>query len=657
MNGIGSPSRARLFFSTARHLTPRQIYTRAKRIVRAHWWLLTRRRVALPRHAALAQHESLWLPLTARGGQVPPSSATDLPDRLAAAESIAAGRFRFLGREKRWSGEPEWQDASLPRLWLYHLHYFDYVLDLALLAATGHRATAWSAYRQLAASWMRRNERLLGDAWHPYTVSLRIVNFCHAFSIFDPELASDPFFASDLARSTYAQLRYLFGNIEYDVRGNHIIENARALIFGSIAFQGEEPERWFHRGIQLLEKEVAEQIQPDGGHFERTPAYHVVVLRDLLEIAVFLRRNRSVPSWLNDAIARMLEFLTSMIMPDGDLPLIKDTTLDGLPPRDLLAAGAIHLGNPRWKQSDDRGIYPWCLFGNDGWARLDEMARNDVPETSRYLKSSGFAILRDKRHYALVDVGLPCPDYLPAHAHADLFSFELAVDGVRTIVDSGVYEYEAGPWRDFFRSTRAHNTVEIGGANQSEVWSSFRVARRARPGNVRWDCSESHAIVQAEHDGYQRLSVPVTHRRTFIAAISENLLVIDELFGEGSTHCQSFLHSHPMLEIHREAESVWRIGQTRVSTFGVASALVQRGDQEPLQGWYSERFGLVAANSVLTMHRSGRLPHCFGYAIASRPVVLSAGEEENGSIVHMTSGNQSMHVHLPRNGTPRIEIS
>jgi uncharacterized heparinase superfamily protein len=655
MTGTDSLSRARLFFSTARHLSSRQIWTRANRILRTRWWSLTRRCVELPTDVALAQHKPLWLPFSSQAGQVPPCSATDLLDRLSAAQSIAAGRFRFLAREREWSGEPDWNDASAPQLWRYHLHYFDYILDLAILAASGDRATAWSAFRRLATSWIRHNERLRGDGWHPYTVSRRIVNFCHAISVFAPELATDPSFASHLARSTYGQLRYLFANIEHDVRGNHIIENARALIHGGIAFEGEEPKQWLRRGMKLLETEVDEQLEPDGGHFERTPAYHVVVLRDLLEIAVFLRRNRSVPSWLDDAIARMLDFLASITMPDGELPLIKDTTLDGLPPYDLLAAGALHLDNWRWKQSDDRGIYPWCLFGDQGWSRLDEMPTNNVQAMARYCESSGFAILRDERRFVVIDVGRPCPDYLPAHAHADLLSFELAIDGARIIVDSGVYEYDAGPWRDFFRSTRAHNTVEIGGVNQSEVWSSFRVAHRALPRNVHWDCSESHVLIQAEHDGYRRLSVPVTHRRTFVTAGSEILLVIDEMFGEGTTHCRSFLHAHPVLDIVPESDSLWRIGQVHVTTFGVGSARIQRAECEPLQGWYSDRFGVVTANSVLTMERSGRLPFCFGYAIGLERLAVEMTEDESERIVRFASGNQSKSIRLPRHGGPRIE--
>src|SRR5438067_13909420 len=172
----------------------------------------------------------------------------------------------------------------------------------------------------------------------------------------------------------------------------------------------------------------------------------------------------------------MLDVLDNLIMADGRLPLLKDTTYDGLDPHALLAAAA-HERKPR---------------------------------PTLFLAESGYAIFRPRDGASLiVDVGPPCPDYLPAHAHADMLSFELCLGGRRVIVDSGVYTYEAGEWRDLFRSTRAHNTVEVDGENQSEVWSSFRVGRRARPHNVVFRDNG----VEGEHDGYERLAVPVRHRR------------------------------------------------------------------------------------------------------------------------------------------------
>ncbi|EQD67636.1 Heparinase II/III family protein, partial [mine drainage metagenome] len=106
------------------------------------------------------------------------------------------------------------------------------------------------------------------------------------------------------------------------------------------------------------------------------------------------------------------------------------------------------------------------------------------------------------------------PDYLPGHAHADTLSFELSLHGQRTLVNGGTATYEPGPERLRQRGTAAHNTVTVDGQDSSEVWSSFRVARRARPLDVAWGVDATGALwLAAAHDGYRRLPGHVTHRR------------------------------------------------------------------------------------------------------------------------------------------------
>jgi uncharacterized heparinase superfamily protein len=475
---------------------------------------------------------------------------------------------------------PRWNDPALTQLERYHLHYFEWVDDLAAQAAAGERVAAYAKFRGLVGSWLAENARIAGDGWHPYTVSLRSVNWIRAAEVFAPELVNDALFAAALAGATLAQLRFLSRNVEFDVRGNHIIENVRALIAGGLAFEGAEPARWLARGLAILEIEVAEQVLADGGHFERVPAYHVAVTRDLLEIARWLRVWARPPSgalalpraaaptpWLLDAICRMLDFLDAMIMADGRLALLKDTTYGGADPHDVLAAGAAFFGGA-WQPR---------------------------PRVTTYLPQSGYAIFRPADDESLiVDVGAPCPDYLPAHAHADMFSFELVLGGRRVIVDSGVYTYAAGEWRDFFRSTRAHNTVEVEGENQSDVWSSFRVGRRAKPHHVR----VSARGVRAEHDGYQHLRVPVRHRRTI--RIGERFIVVrDELLGSGTISAASRIHIHPDAEPPR--------------------IVPLRADAATwTDSWYSERFGEKRRNRVLVLTKRAALPFTFGYIIDRR---------------------------------------
>jgi hypothetical protein len=115
-----------------------------------------------------------------------------------------------------------------------------------------------------------------------------------------------------------------------------------------------------------------------------------------------------------------------------------------------------------------------ALF-NDGSAEFAPALDLPVPSTGlTVFPDTGYAVLRGERVWLAFDCGPPSPPFLPAHAHADVLSVQLWVDGLPVVVDPGTFTYEAGPDREWFRSTRAHATVAVGGRDQFECWGSFR---------------------------------------------------------------------------------------------------------------------------------------------------------------------------------------
>lgn len=639
--------RLRLLFWTMRYLTAAQAVSRGRRVVRRGFWRLTGRRAAQPTGWQLAPHQPLYagLPEVAQAG----IARQDVTAAIERARDASANRFCFLNRPIDLGGQAGWHDARLSQLWRYHLHYFDYTQDLLIQANAGEETAAYETFRALVNSWIDGNQKFTGDGWHPYTISVRIVNWLHAVAAFDARLREDEPFRGRLLGSLYAQAQVLATDLELDVRGNHLLKNLRAMLWAGVAFAGAEPQGWFQRAFELLRREVDEQVLPDGGHFERSPAYTLVVLKDCLEIGVWLRRNRdSAPPWLDDALRRMLDYLLAILPPDGQVPLLKDTAWDAAPaPHDLLAAGAIYFDDPAYKHGDDPGLYSSLLFGAAGCEKFQAWPSNREARGSRALVESGHYVMRDDMsgEYLIADVGKPCPDYLPAHAQADMLTYELSIDGQRIVVDSGIYEYAAGPWRDYFRSTRAHNTVEVAGENQSEMWSSFRVARRARPGRVFWQEKNDLVMLQGEHDGYCRQPVPVMHRRTVVWRKGHFWLVVDELKGKGQTSAESYVHFHPNLILEHVEDAVWRVQGCRaplwLTAFGQQGHKVLTGQMEPRrQGWYSERFGQLQRNSVLTLRAQGGLPICFGYVIS----------RHNPARVRVTSGRDGHQVSVTQDG-------
>ena len=653
--------RLRLLFSTMRYLTWAQMASRMKRVVRRRAWRLMGKRAPQPTDWQMAPHHPLYagLPELARPGV----SGEAITAAIERARAVSEGRFSFLNQEAHLGMQPGWNDPRLSQLWRYHLHYFDYVQDLLIWAYAGQEPTAaYEAFRDLVNSWIDANQKFTGDGWQPFTISVRIVNWLHAASAFATQMGEP--FRMRLLSSLYGQARVLATDLELDVRGNHLLKNLRALILVGVAFDGPEPQGWFQRALQLLEQEIAEQVLPDGGHFERSPAYTLVVLQDCLEIALCLRRHKeAAPPWLDDAVRRMLDYVVTILPPGGQVPLLKDTAWDAAPaPYDLLAAGAIYFDNPTYKRADDPGLYSFLLFGMEGRIKFMSWPLYHEPQGSTALAESNHYVMRDDAgsEYLILDAGKPCPDYLPAHAQADLLTYELMIDGQRVVVDSGVYEYAAGAWRDYFRSTRAHNTVEVAGLDQSEMWDSFRVARRARPGRVFWQETGDLIMMQGEHDGYCRLPVPVRHRRTVVWGKHRFWLIVDELQGQGETTAASYVHLHPNLLLETAGDSAWRVQGSHtplwLTAFGQQTHTIAAGQTEPLrQGWYSERSGQLLRNNVLTLRRQGALPICFGYVISRHgPARVKVSSSTDGHQVSITHEGRKFSFGLARDAMIRF---
>ncbi len=659
---MNSFHRVRLFLQTARHMQSGQLLSRVRRSMRRSLWKAINKRA--PNSAA----QSLATPLDLYSDPAALRLSGPWDEQVCAsvrhAEALNRGEFCFLNHRIEFGSDIQWHDPHLSRLWLYHLHYFDYVRDLLVQSARDGSAVPYQTFRSTTSSWIEHNELIQGNGWHPYTISIRLVNWLKALSCFASRLAADPEFDLRLRQSLSAQAQILATDLETDVRGNHLIANLRALIFWGLITDHIKASRWLQRSLRLLGEEIAEQVPADGGHFERSPGYHCVVLEHCLEIALCLQRHKAtVPSWLDGALKRMLGYLTSILPSSGELPLLKDTTWDAPSPRDLLAAGALYLNDPRLKGSEGFGLYPLLLFGREGWHRFRAWPVNDAPVASRELPESCHCVMRDDslNDHLIFDAGKPCPDYLPAHAHADLLSYELRVSGERIVVDSGVYEYAEGAWRDYFRSTRAHNTVELAGTNQSEVWSSFRVARRARPGRVLWLNTREYTLAQSSHDGYMRLAVHASHRRTLVWKPNQYWLILDEISGAGGTRAVSYLHLHPRLDLERVGSTLWQIhgagSALWIAAFSAQSHTVIRGQMEPTrQAWYSERFGELSPNCVLALETKAALPFCFGYVIfkgSPGSVEFHPGVEMNR--IRIVQSRQESCIGISRDGTAELK--
>jgi uncharacterized heparinase superfamily protein len=178
-----------------------------------------------------------------------------------------------------------------------------------------------------------------------------------------------------------------------------------------------------------------------------------------------------------------------------------------------------------------------------------------------------------------------------------MLSFELSLGGQRVIVDSGVHDYEWSEERRYCRSTRAHNTVEIEGQDQAEMWGAFRVARRGYPRNVRWQPEPGGFLLSALHDGYARLPGKPPHQRRFKYREGGFLEVTDRVTASRAVNCRSCLHLHPdcRCELREAGEALVR---HPARCFEIR--FLGNGRLEASSGRYHPEFYLSLNNTVLT---------------------------------------------------------
>jgi hypothetical protein len=220
---------------------------------------------------------------------------------------------------------------------------------------------------------------------------------------------------------------------------------------------------------------------------------------------------------------------------------------------------------------------------------------------------SGIAILRGETRlgdeiWCRCDHGPHGLEPLAAHAHADALSIELRVGGVEILADPGTGCYQSEPaWRNYFRSTLAHNALELDGQDQSVAGGMFFWQKPARSRLIAATGLDSGPVAEwrATHDGYRRLPSRASHERSVTLDRAEpGLAVTDRLDLARRGRCRLAFHFGPAVEVSLEgtvARLRWPAGAiARSASMSLPEGLawsLARGSVEPPLGWYSAGFG------------------------------------------------------------------
>lgn len=408
---------------------------------------------------AQIRHALFGLPAPRRASGSDPTLAVASPQTAFLepprhVKSLGGTRIELLGEVFDLAEGAEWETKQHGPLFAYHLHQHEF---LRLRDLTPAERT------KVLLDWVHNNRTGIG--WDPHPISLRLI--CWGKMLLSPgALDADEHLRDEMLRSMSDQVETLIHGLEFRLQANHLLSNLISVVFGGLLLDGSSSEAWRARADALL-RELDVQIRPDGGHEERSPMYHSLLLENLLDLLnLCLAEPARAPAGLADGLretaSRMLSALELWTHVDGRIALFADSAFDIAAEPDLLREYAGRLGVP------------------------------SAPKfRSEILPQTGYLRLRAGAFDLIASVAGPAPAHQPGHAHCDALAFELSIRGKRLVTDAGLFEYQPGPRRDRARSTASHSTLQFDGQEQAEIWAAHRVGGRPLVELAAWDESGS----------------------------------------------------------------------------------------------------------------------------------------------------------------------
>lgn len=542
---------------------------------------------------------------------------------IAAADEVLDRRFAYFGHDPvllpgphiDWNYDPRtgfrWPTVNAGRIdhrsqagdpkWIWELNRLQHLPWLAQAwLFTGDDRYADGALEQLD-GWIEQNPPGQGIAWRgAFEVGLRAVSVAVALQGLREADALTPERFRRAVTMLAASIdvgwrtRSLFSSANNHLVGEMAGVATAAMLFPEIAGATQA----LSRALRVLTREADRQILPDGAGAEQSVAYQIFCAELIVVVAALQRLGGGRPHpALVAALRRSADHLRRLAGDGDPLPRYGDADdgfalrlqPDPLPALDrhLVAVAAV-TGTPPARPLDLTAAW---LAGPAGTVADEEPTALDP---TFYAPHGGLVVLRRGTRRLTMDVGPLGYLSLAAHGHADALAVTLSSGGCDIIGDPGTGSYYGEPaWRDAFRGTRMHATVAVDDVNQSTPGGPFLWTKHAATKVRAVDLARG--VVEAEHDGYERLPDPVVHRRYLITPPSwDTVVVVDLVHGSGSHRIRTAWPLHPSCSVREDGPSfvIARDGAPALRVLTLASDAATPysafGDEDQRLGWWSD---------------------------------------------------------------------
>ena len=441
--------------------------------------------------------------------------------------------------------------------------HFQFALLAKDYAATGD-AKYLNELQDLFADWNEKNPFLHGISWTSVMeIAIRCVNWVYAYGFLaeanGPEKLLEELKTGILNMTDYIASHYS----RYSSANNHLIVEACAIGHSGILFHHQP---WIDLALHILTHELPLQNEPDGVNKEQSLHYQSFYMEAMGLMLRLLKKNgMTVPASWPDMLDKMCRYVADCMGDYGEIVVFGDDDEGKI--LDLAGVSGPdeaydHAGHYRYvlgmlslllgrQYTDvktlDCETLRW-LFPGEEWEQATKKERYVSPQYCCY-RQGGNTTLRSADRKLLIGVDHAALGFgsICAHGHADALSFQVFFEGKPLLIDPGTYIYHCDlKSRNAFRETRNHNTVCVGGKNQSEMLGPFLWGAKARAVLEDYQEKDGGVCLVMTQDGYQ----PVIHKRTFTFDGNRTLTIADELSVQADAEA-SFLFA-PGLRAERQ---------------------------------------------------------------------------------------------------------
>jgi len=585
----------------------------------------------------------------------------DRQEIIAAAEALCRNEFDLLGYEalrftSAEGGEIDWHLDSVSGKRAPFVHWSR--IDPLNPAQLGDSKVVWElnrhqwllqlgqAYRftgearyarkyvEALTDWMEKNPPGFGVNWSSsLEVSLRLISWCWALMFFRDSPALTPQFFLRLLSSIRSHAKHIERYLSlYYSPNTHLTGEALGLVYAATLFpKFNDAERWCRLGRTVLLDQMEKQILPDGVFFEQSTRYQIYTTEIYLHFLILAERNQlPIPCWVGEKVTSLLDFLLVVRRPDGTMPQIGDA--DGgclLPllrrkPDDScglfsVAAAFFRRDDFAWA-AQSSGVEVMWLLGAAGRYGFLSLRQKSPTARLNLFTQGGYVVMRNHwradSHQLIFDVGpLGCGGS-SGHGHADMLSIQCSAFGENYLVDAGTGCYTGNlHWRDYFRSTQAHNTITLDDESQACPAGPFSWKARQPSATLTNVVSRAgFTLIDASHDAWTSRDNPVIHRRRVLFVKRMYWVIIDDMQGT-TTHDIALRFQFAPLPVTALADD-WVLAAGRNGSALLLKTLTNSstnreltcGASHPMRGWVSPDYGQRVAAPVLTYKARGVMP-------------------------------------------------